>query len=282
MSCKVSVIIPAFNRFAMLKKALASVLSQTYRDFELIIVDDGSTDGTASLFKSCPPQVIYLFQDNQGVASARNAGIRRAQGEWLAFLDSDDTWLPEKLALQMEFHRKNPGIKISQTEEVWIRNGKRVNPMNKHKKVSGWIFEHCLPLCLISPSSVILAREIFDGTGVFDESFTVCEDYEFWLRCALRYEIGLINRPLTVKYGGHADQLSKRYWGMDRFRIMGLEKILHQNSLTAAQREACLRQLAEKCRIYAHGCKKRNRLQEAVEFLEKPLKYGLNHAVFQA
>ncbi len=281
MHCKVSVIIPTLNRCSQLKKAVDSVLNQTCRDFEVIVVDDGSTDGTRDLFNPWPVQVLYLFQQNQGVAAARNAGIRRAQGEWLAFLDSDDAWLPEKLERQLEFHGKNPGVKISQTEEIWIRNNRRINPMKKHKKPAGWIFEPCLQLCLISPSSVLLAREIFDRVGLFDESFPVCEDYEFWLRCALLYEVGLVNTPLAVKYGGHEDQLSRRYWGMDRFRILALEKILRHASLTPVQREACLRELAEKCRIYAEGCQKRGRRAEAFEFLKKPEQYGLNHAVFQ-
>lgn len=272
MKPKVSIIIPTFNRFSRLKQAVDSILLQTYRDFELIVVDDGSTDRTRELFENCPPQVFYVFQKNKGVAAARNEGINKARGQWLAFLDSDDTWLPEKLARQMAFHQKNPDIKISQTEEVWIRNGKRVNPMKKHKKVSGWIFEPCLRLCLISPSSVILAREVFDRVGIFDESFPVCEDYELWLRCTLRYAVGLVDNTLVIKHGGHEDQLSKRYWGMDRLRILALEKILGQDGLSAGQRESCLRELTEKCRIYALGCKKRNRSDEFTEFSEKPLR----------
>ena len=269
----VSVIIPTFDRQSWLEKAVDSVLRQTYKDFELIVVDDGSMDNTRSLFKSNLPQVTYLYQKNQGVAAARNAGIRAAQGEWLAFLDSDDAWLPGKLERQMAYHRENPRLKISQTEEIWIRNGRRVNPMNKHKKLSGWIFEPSLPLCLISPSSVILAREVFERTGLFDESFTVCEDYEFWLRCTILYEIGLVNEALVVKHGGHPDQLSRRFWGMDKFRILAMEKMLSSGLLTTAQKEACARELAQKCRIYAQGCQKRGRKNEALEFLEKPKRF---------
>lgn len=270
---QVSVIIPTFNRKDWLTKAVDSVLSQTFTDFELIVVDDGSTDDTRSLFKTAETRVSYLYQQNQGVAAARNAGVRAAQGEWLAFLDSDDAWLPSKLEKQMAFHQHNPRFKISQTEEIWIRNGRKVNPMNKHKKLSGWIFESSLPLCLISPSSVILAREIFERTGHFDESFTVCEDYEFWLRCTVCYEVGLISEALAVKYGGHPDQLSRQYWGMDKFRILAMEKMLNGGLLTSAQREACLRELAQKCRIYAQGCQKRGRKDEALEFLEKPKRF---------
>lgn len=270
---QVSVIIPTFNRKSWLEKAVDSVLCQTFADFELIVVDDGSTDDTRTLFKTAETRVSYLYQENQGVASARNAGIHAAQGKWIAFLDSDDAWLPEKLEKQIDFHRKNPRFKISQTEEIWIRNGRRVNPMNKHKKLSGWIFEPSLPLCLISPSSVILAREVFERAGLFDESFTVCEDYEFWLRCAVRYEVGLLSEALAVKHGGHPDQLSRQYWGMDKFRILAMEKTLNSGLLTAAQREVCVRELALKCRIYAQGCQKRGRKNEALEFLEKPKRF---------
>lgn len=270
---QVSVIIPTFNRKSWLEKAVDSVLCQTFTDFELIVVDDGSTDDTRSLFKTAQTRVSYLYQQNQGVASARNAGIRAAQSQWIAFLDSDDAWLPEKLEKQMDFHRENSRFKISQTQEIWIRNGRRVNPMNKHKKLSGWIFEPSLPLCLISPSSVILAREVFERAGLFDESFTVCEDYEFWLRCTVLYEVGLVSEALAVKHGGHPDQLSRRFWGMDKFRILAMEKMLDSGLLTAGQRAACVRELALKCRIYAQGCQKRGRKNEALEFLEKPKRF---------
>lgn len=273
MTPTVSVIIPTYNRRAWLQKALLSVLSQTYDDFEIVVIDDGSTDETSDLFENAPPKVRYFYQENQGVASARNLGIHHSRGTWLAFLDSDDCWLPQKLKVQMKFHRNHEDFKISQTEEIWIRNGVEVNPMKKHKKPSGWIFEPSLSLCLVSPSSVLVSREVFNQVGFFDETFPVCEDYELWLRVSLFFPIGLVEKALVLKHGGHSDQLSQRFWGMDRFRIKALEKILTSYPLSPQQRQACLEKLDEKCKIYAQGCSRRNRLAEALSFLELPQRY---------
>ncbi|HNV86259.1 MAG TPA: glycosyltransferase [Candidatus Omnitrophota bacterium] len=272
MTPLISVIIPTFNRKTFTEKAVRSVLGQTGPDFEILLIDDGSSDGTSKL-KAVDPRLRYFFQENRGVAPARNLGLRHARGEWIAFLDSDDYWLPRKLETQLRFHSENPRFRVSQTQEIWIRNGKRVNPKNRHRKPAGALFESSLPLCIISPSCVMLHRDVLEKTGGFDERFTVCEDYELWLRVTLDFEIGLVDKALTVKTGGHADQLSKRYWGMDRFRILAIEKTLLSSSLGAEQKNACLRELRKKCRIYGNGCLKRNRGEEARKFLDLASKY---------
>lgn len=223
----------------------------------------------------------YLYQDNRGPAAARNAGLRQATGEWLAFLDSDDYWLPEKLAAQMDYHLET-GHEVSQTEEIWIRKGVRVNPMRKHRKPSGWIFEPSLALCLISPSSVMMSRRVLERIGMFDESFPVCEDYELWLRLTLSFPVGLVAKPLVVKEGGHPDQLSKRFWGMDRFRIQAIEKILSGESLPESRRACAVEELEWKCRIYANGCLKRNRTHEARVYLDRAKRYAGIHEILPA
>ncbi|MBI4550265.1 MAG: glycosyltransferase family 2 protein [Candidatus Omnitrophica bacterium] len=261
----VSVILPTWNRRSFLEKAVESVRLQTFPHWELWVIDDGSTDGTGGLFPAADPRIQYVYQANAGVAAARNAGIRRARGEWIAFLDSDDRWLPGKLERQMKFHENHPH-RISQTDEIWIRNGKRVNAMKKHEKKGGPIFESCLKLCLISPSCALLSKKLIDETGLFDESFEVCEDYEYWLRVTARHPVGLVDEKLVVKHGGHADQLSRRHWGMDRFRIRALRKIIDSGALTPAQKEAASNELEVKCRIYARGCLKRDRPGEAREY----------------
>jgi glycosyltransferase involved in cell wall biosynthesis len=162
---KISLIIPTYNRCAPLKRALNSVLQQTLAPDEIIVVDDGSTDDTATMIKKDFPHVTYLWQENKGVSAARNKGIQHAKSEWLAFLDSDDTWLANKLTLQAQALAQAPTIKVCHTEEIWIRNGIRVNAMNKHKKTGGWIFKHCLPLCAMSPSSIMIHRSIFADIG---------------------------------------------------------------------------------------------------------------------
>ncbi len=263
---RVSVIIPTYNRAAWVMEAVASVLAQTYRDFELIVVDDGSTDGTLAALASLGGEVkILRREERQGVSAARNLGARAAVGDWLAFLDSDDLWLPDKLACQVEYLKANPDLVICQTEETWIRNGVRVNPPEACRKVGGDIFLPSLQRCLVSPSAVMLHRRLFEEMEGFDENLPAAEDYDLWLRIAWRHPVGLVPEPLVIKRGGHADQLS-RQWGLDRFRIRALMKLLVEPCLPLEYRQAAVSTLAEKCRIYAQGCEKRGRWAEAREY----------------
>ena len=253
----VSVIIPTHNRAPMLGEAINSVLKQTFRDFELIIVDDGSTDNSKAVVQTTAPTAKYIYQENKGVSAARNAGIQLAQGNYLAFLDSDDLWKKNKLSIQMQQILADPVIKICYTNEVWFRNGRHLNQKKKHQKYSGWILEKMLTLCLISASSVVIAREVFQTVGLFDEHLIVCEDYDLWLRIAVRYPVTFIDQTLIIKRGGHPDQLSHRYWGMDRFRVKALEKLLLNPDLKVDQKPAVLKTLIEKCHIIALGALKR-------------------------
>lgn len=263
---KISVIIPTLNRCHLLARAIQSVLQQTRPADEMIIIDDGSIDETAQFIKTQFPNVIYHFQPQQGVSSARNCGIRMATGNWLAFLDSDDEWHPQKLALQVQALATKPHYQLCHTNEIWIRHGKRVNPMHKHEKFGGWIFQHCLALCRISPSSVLLHRDVIDDVGCFDETLPACEDYDFWLRITANYPVLYLRKPLTIKYGGHGDQLSKQYWGMDRFRIQALDKLLSQGRLTSNDFKAAYLMLQEKIRIYLIGARKRNKFKEIRQY----------------
>ena len=264
---KVSVIIPTYNRARIVGEAIDSVLAQRYDDFELIVVDDGSTDGTEEVVASYLPRLTYINQEHQGVSAARNHGIASARGEYLSFLDSDDLWLREKLSTQMHFMESHPEYRICYTDEIWIRNGVRVNPMKKHKKYSGMIFEQCLPLCIVSPSSVLIVRTLLDEVGTFDEGLEVCEDYDLWLRIAARYPIHFIEKPLIVKRGGHGDQLSKKFNSQDRFRIQALTKLLAEDYISPRQRELAWRELAKKCAIYGKGCIKRGKKEEGEKVL---------------
>lgn len=269
----ISVIIPAFNRCLVLPRALDSVLAQTFFPAEIFVVDDGSDDGTQHFIHSHYPQVTYLRQKNQGVSAARNLGIQCAKGQWIALLDSDDRWLPRKLARQWALLEQYPELKVCHTDEIWIRNGRRVNPKRKHAKRGGWIFHHCLPLCAMSPSSILIHRSVFDHVGLFDETLPACEDYDLWLRITARYPVLYVDEPLLVKYGGHPDQLSRRYWGMDRFRVRALEKILAQGDLAEEYRQAALAMLKEKSRILANGARKRGKMAEAEYYENLPQKY---------
>lgn len=273
----VSVIIPTYNRARTLKKAIDSVFDQDYKNFELIVVDDGSTDSTEKLLLSYANSIKVIQQPNQGVSTARNRGIKASSGDLIAFLDSDDYWYPQKLSAQIDFFNATPDALICQTEEIWIRNGKRVNPKKKHQKLSGIIFTPSLALCLISPSAVMIKKELFNEFDGFDESLPACEDYDLWLRVTCRHPVYLISTPLIVKTGGHDDQLSSTP-GLDKYRIYALQKILRNNLLSDEQYEAAKNMLKEKCKIYADGCMKHgrktvamyyNRLAEEVEHIIK-------------
>jgi len=269
MNPLVSVIIPTYNRSRKLNRALASVFNQTYKNHEVIVVDDGSTDQTVHQLEH-NPHLTLIHKERLGVSKARNTGLEHAKGELIAFLDSDDEWKPEKLGRQVEFFDENPDAMIAQTDEIWIRNGKRVNPMKKHKKYSGWIFKECLPLCIVSPSAVMMRKKLFDEVGNFDESFPACEDYDLWLRIAARYPIHLIKERLVIKYGGHEDQLSRTVENLDKYRIEALAKILKSGNLNQENSKLAYHELQKKCKIYGEGCLKRGKMEEGGKFLKLP------------
>ena len=257
----ISVIIPVHDRKDLVGRAIRSVLAQTERDFELIVVDDGSADGT-------PECVLAEFGDDdlallrlpecRGVSAARNHGLAAARGEWIAFLDSDDEWRPAKLEKQMAGLHSS-GLFVCHTDETWIRNGVRVNPHKHHRKYGGWIFRLALPLCVMSPSSIVVHRTVFEAIGTFDEALPACEDYDFFLRLTCRYEVLYLEEELIVKYGGHDDQLSRAHHAMDRFRITALDRILRDPDapLREEDREEATRILLKKVRIVRGGAEKR-------------------------
>lgn len=237
--------------------------SQTSLPAEVAVIDDGSTDGTKDMLRREFPQAIYVYQENRGVSAARNLGIQQTTGDWLAFLDSDDEWLPEKLARQKAALAANPEFKVCHTEENWIRNGTRIAVPKKYAKTGGWIFSHCLPLCAVSPSTVLIHRSVFTDVGLFDTQLAACEDYDLWLRITAIYPVLLIDQAQINKHGGHADQLSCAYWGMDRFRISALQKIIDAGQLSKQNRQAAVNMLVKKATIYLNGVKKRGKTDEA-------------------
>ena len=227
------------------------------------MTDDGSTDDTGLMLREEFPQIKTLYQTNQGVSSARNTGIHASTGDWIALLDSDDEWLPDKLAQQVSTLKQQSHYKICHTEEIWIRNGLRVNLNKQYQKKGGWIFNDCLPLCAISPSTVMIHRSIFDDVGLFDPKLPVCEDYDLWLRISAKYPVLLITDPQIKKYGGHTDQLSQQLWGMDRFRIQALKKMVETGQLSPEKQQAAKEMLVKKASIYLIGVNKRGKVDEA-------------------
>jgi GT2 family glycosyltransferase len=267
----VSVIIPTFNRAHKIARAVASVLYQTFSDYEILVVDDGSEDATPEALAPFLPHIRSInHSGNLGVSAARNTGIRASDSPLIAFLDSDDYWLPEKLAAQVSFFSEHPEAVACQTEERWIRRGVRVNPMKKHFKPSGEIFEPSLKLCVVSPSAVVVKRSLLEEVGFFDEEFPVCEDYDLWLRISRKYPIWLIPEPLVIKEGGSPDQLSRSIDGMDQYRIRAIARLIASGCLTEKQAAAALKELRFKCRVYGNGCLRRGKKKEGEHYLSLP------------
>ena len=256
----ISVVIPTFNRRQTIGRSIDSVLNQTLFPSEIIVVDDGSTDGTSDYIQSNFPSIRLLQQTNKGVSSARNMGIRSSNSDWVALLDSDDEWFPQKLEKQVMTLSQSPDIKFCHTEEIWIRNGVRVNQMKKHQKYGGHIFYKCLDMCRISPSSVLFHQSILDDVGYFDKDLKVCEDYDLWLRITAKFPVLYIDESLIKKYGGHEDQLSRVKDGIESHRIKVLEKLI-MKKFTSVQRNAMLKTLIEKLTIFSIGAQKRGKIK---------------------
>lgn len=259
-SIRITAVIPTYNRVSVLARALDSVFEQSFPVDECLVVDDGSTDNTEELVRRRFPGARYLKQEHKGVSAARNLGIAQANADWIAFLDSDDRWMPAKLQRQRRALESGAHV-ICHTDEIWIRSGRRVNPMRKHRKRGGWIYSHCLPLCAISPSASMVRRDVLMEAGGFDESLPACEDYDLWLRLCARHPVLFVDEPLVTRYGGHDDQLSARHWGMDRFRVAALERMLAAPGLAPEQRHRTLEMLVAKLGVLVGGARKRGNRQ---------------------
>lgn len=270
---KISVIIPTFNRASLLERALISVANQTYKPFEVIVVDDGSDEenrqSTKTLVESWRTRlpVKFIQTENRGVSAARNTAASHATGSWLAFLDSDDEWLPEKLSKQIEFSHQNPSFSLIHSEEIWVRNGVRVNATKKYKKQGGWAFLNSLPQCCISPSTVLVKSDYFKDFKGFRETFPVCEDYDLWLRMTLKKQVGLVDEPLVIKYGGHQDQLSQKLKAMDYYRVLAINDILKEDFSVQQWREQARHTLLNKCDVLLNGYIKHKNMNNYSEIL---------------
>jgi glycosyltransferase involved in cell wall biosynthesis len=267
----ISVVIPSYNRYETLKRALTSVYAQSFKPKEVIVIDDGSCDKTSNI-QNLFPDIKYFYQKNSGVSSARNLGIKKAAYKWLAFLDSDDVWHKEKLAFHAIFHKKNPHILMSYTNERWIRDGVEVAMPQKYQKFHGDIFDASLSHCIIAPSATLMHKNLLQDVGFFDESLEVCEDYDMWLRVALKNSIGLIDKKLITKYGGADDQLSTKFWGMDRFRVKALEKLLDLE-LSKDKKDLVIKTLVHKYTLLLKGAIKYDRILDINAYKTKIERY---------
>lgn len=273
VNCPISVIIPTYNRDRFLQRAIDSVCRQTWSCSEIIVVDDGSTDNTKKLLsisaKKSKIPLVVLSTKNQGVAAARNLGIRQAKYEFLAFLDSDDHWNRKKIEIQFQELVGQNNFLISHTKEKWLRRGVHLNQKKKHIPRHGDIFGHCLELCAVGASTVMLRRELLEHVGLFDEQMRCCEDYDLWLRVSSRHEFLLIDAPLTIKEGGRKDQLSYIHRiGMDERRIYSIKKLLDTGQLCPDRYEKAMAEFERKINVFANGCLKHNKEKLGEKYLE--------------
>jgi glycosyltransferase involved in cell wall biosynthesis len=268
---QISVVIPVHDRAQTIGRAIDSVLAQELLPDEIIVVDDGSTDETPEILSLYHSEIQVVTQENKGVSAARNRGVLASKARWIAFLDSDDEWLPDKLQKQLTCLQQHPGARILQTEERWIRNNMRVNPGKKYEKKSGNIFKYCLKTCIVSPSTVMCERSLLDEMGGFDETLPVCEDYDLWIRIAAKHPIPLLAEALTIKYGGHPDQLSLSTPAMDRYRVQSLEKIFKEVTLSRIQRMELLDELILKLSYLYEGAVRRQKNSQL--YLKKLMDY---------
>lgn len=266
MAALVSVIIPTYDRINLLQEAIASVHAQLYRPVELIVVDDGSTDGTVQRLRR-QDGVSLLCIDHTGCPGAvRNAGIAAAAGDYLAFLDSDDLWMPDKLAMQMEALAADTDTPIIHCRERWLRNGRKVSQAGQHHQRSGRLFADAVRKCIIGPSTVLLRRAVLDNAGGFRDDLQIAEDYELWLRVTARYPVAYCDRELVIKRAGHGNQLSERYGHIERFRVEALAPLVEADHWQEPERSIARRELARKCVIHAAGARKRGHDVEAARY----------------
>ena len=266
---KISVVIPTYNRIALVERAIDSVLMQSIKPFDIIVVDDGSDDGTSEMIQKKYRSINLVQQQNSGVSAARNNGIKHAKGDWISLLDSDDEWTEKKLENQVNRLIKNPDYHFCHTNEIWIRNGVRVNQKKRHQKYGGYIFDKCLDICRISPSSTLFKKNILEHVGWFDTQLPVCEDYDLWLRITADYKILFVDEPLIIKYGGHTDQLSQSVEGIELFRIKSLENLLANTELSPQKKNLAITMIIKKLNIYLNGLVKRKKQTETEQVKEK-------------
>lgn len=265
----VDIIIPFYNRKRLLKRAVLSVMGQTFKDWKLWLVDDGSKESVHEClkreFKGQWPFELIRLKKNKGVSAARNTGIRKGRREWIAFLDSDDEWLPEKLETQLNYLKQNPHLSFLHSDEIWLKQGRPLSQKKKHRKAGGRQFVRSALFCCISPSAALVRRSLLEQIGLFREDFPVCEDYELWLRVTSCFPVGFIPKPLIIKHGGRADQLSRKYKCMDYWRVKALHPFLQSPFLEDNEKAAVLEILINKCHILLKGYEKHKNFKNKKE-----------------
>jgi glycosyltransferase involved in cell wall biosynthesis len=213
MTPTVSIIIPSYNREKLITKAIDSVVAQTYQNTEIVVVDDGSTDRTRDVVMAYGRDIVYVFQKNKGIAGARNTGMRRCTGDYIAFLDSDDYWKPAKLARQLQLFRDHPEYGMVASQCASVQSDGSFREKNR-PGISGWVLQNLFNKNFIRTSAAVITRTCMNRVGLFDETLREGEEYDYWLRIAAQFPIGFINESLAVyvdnPHGVSTDSLAGR------------------------------------------------------------------------
>ena len=214
-SCVISVIIPTYNSDKYISEAIHSVLRQTCTEYEIIVIDDGSTDSTRQIIENNFPQIRYFYIPNQGVSKARNYGIQRARGEFIAFLDADDLWLPEKLGKQLKLFMADQELMLAFTaHRVFNDNGfKDLNFSKNERLMKGDVVKNIFLYSHVTTSTVMVRRQVFQEIGYFEENLKAAEDDNLWMRIALKFRIHLLDEVL-VHYRWTENSLSRSEYNL--------------------------------------------------------------------
>ncbi|MES0488908.1 MAG: glycosyltransferase family 2 protein [Leptospirales bacterium] len=258
----VDVVIPTYERYDLTYEAVKSVLDQTYKHLQIYIIEDGSNVCCELKKEFQQDERIHYFAlgRNRGTSYARNFGAKKGKNPLLAFLDSDDLWLPDKLEKQIQYFKDNPEYKWLHTNEAWFRNGAPVKQKSMHRKQGGKFLEKLFQRCIISASSVLFRREFFETSGYFLPHLRIGEDYELWLRLNYLEPVGFLEENLTIKRAGEWDQLSA-ITEIDRYRVLALHRFYkkHENEKGFLPfKESCRNEIIHKIEILLKGANKHN------------------------
>ena len=261
----VSVIIHTYNNEKFIAETVESVLNQTYKDYEIIVVDDGSVDGTRDALLPYMHGIRYHYKENGGIASAKNAGISLSQTEFVAFLDHDDLWAPDKLQLQMECFNENPKVGLVYAKYTSFRDGKELRT-KPEKGYSGWIFKELLSKSFIQTSTVIVKRECLNAVGPFDESFSLGDEYDMFLRISKKFQCGFVDKGLT-RYRVHDTNASKNDFLFDNENL-GVYKKIYNNftDLDGEEKKILRKRIARYSMKVAKGLYSQGKLEESKKY----------------
>ena len=277
---KVSIIIPSYNRAEMLVECLESVFIQTFTDYEVIVVDDGSTDNTEDVLKPYRERITYIKHENKGNAAARNSGLDVAKGELIAFLDSDDLWLPHKLMKEVEYLDQHPDVDMVCANGTFFGSlkfaGKKVVPDKRAIPLEkdGVTLKAIFTRSSLRPSAMVLRKHVIEGTKGFDPDFKVCVDLDFAFRVLMKYKVIFINEPF-FKMRKHDDHVSGDSERRTLFNIKAIEKLLREypEARTLIGEKLINRRLAYRYYRLGKITQKKRRKKESLSAYKKSLSY---------